>query len=591
MNIKTYTFDANGITEQSKEPKGVNWPVVYMLYNSNTLYIGETTSADARMKQHFSNPNKQKAHLTNMKIIYDDTFNKSVILDYEQKMIKYCKADKKFAKVLNANNGQLNAHDYYQKAAYTSYFHTIWNGLQKEGMVSHKLDILENANIFKYSPYTSLTPEQEKVEIDILNDIYDVLNNNKKGISLVNGCAGTGKTVLAISIIYSLVNAINIDLSELNVEQKEDPLNQARLKIKWFSEHVRPIKVGFVFPMTGIRSVIEKVFKECGDGLTANMIISPYKLKDNDYDVLFVDESHRLSRRKNLGTLFGQFDNVCNSFGLDPNKASQLDWVLKQSKYTILFYDKDQSIKSTDITYIDYQNTLKPYQSVIKEYTLYTQMRCAGGNAFIDYLKDIVNCICTGFKPITNYDFKIFRDVDVMINKIRELDYSNFNNGNDNNLCKVVAGYSWDWSTKPDKSNIPNDMNKYNEIVSSGKYDIDIKGNHYIWNLTTENWISRHDSHYTIGCIHTTQGFDLRYVGVIFGEEIDYNPVTHKIEIDLDKFKDRNVKAGCDEKTVKEYIINTYTTIMARGINGCYVYACNKNLQDYLENYIQRGNE
>ena len=76
----------------------------------------------------------------------------------------------------------------------------------------------------------------------------------------------------------------------------------------------------------------------------------------------------------------------------------------------------------------------------------------------------------------------------------------------------------------------------------------------------TDGWIGRLDSHYTIGCIHTTQGFDMNVVGVIFGKEIDYDPVNNKIIVDLTKFFDRNVKSGCDEATVKRYIINTYAT-------------------------------
>ena len=591
MEIRTFSFDLAGKAEQERLERGVNWPVVYFLYNANTLYIGESTSAAQRMGDHLNDPRKRRAHLTNMKVIFDDEFNKSVILDYEQKLIKYCKADDRFTTVLNANDGQSDAHDYYQRPYYAQHFHYIWQELINQGMANKELDVIENENIFKYSPYTALTPEQMEVQVRILNDIVDVLDNNRHGVSLVNGCAGTGKTVLAISIINSLVNAINIDESTLSQEDKEKSINKARLRVKWYVQHVRPIRIGFVFPMSGIRSVISDVFREAGNGLRRNMVITPYKVTNQEYDILFVDESHRLARRKNLGqpSLYNLFDRNCEMFGLDPQTSNQLDWILRSSKYSVLFYDKDQSIKSTDITYNDYQNSLEPYRSELKELELKTQMRCAGGNAYIDYVKDIMNCRNPDFKDAVNYDFKIYRNVDNMVQKIRELDYAFIEADNDNNLCKVVAGYSWDWATKPAENNVPDDLNTYNEIVESGAYDIEMQGYHYIWNLTTEKWIPRHDSHYTIGCIHTTQGFDLNYVGVIFGKEIDYNPETNEIEIDLTKFKDTKVKSGCDEATVKEYIINTYTTILARGVRGCYVCAYNHNMQEYLERFIRRG--
>lgn len=580
MEIKTYSFDLTGYQEQKKHPYGNDWPVVYLIYNSDTLYVGETTSAANRMNQHLNNKNKQKANLKYIKVIYDDTFNKSVILDYEQKLIKCCKADKTFAKVLNANDGQSDSHNYYQRPNYSSHFYTIWNELQQQGIVKKSLDVIANDNIFKYSPYTSLTPEQGEIQINVLNDIYDKLINNKKGVSLVDGCAGTGKTILGISLINNLVNAINIDETELTTEQKNEPLNAARLRIKHFAEHVRPIRVGLVFPMTGIRSVIEKVFQECGNSLNKKLVMNPYQIKNNNYDVIIVDESHRLSRRKNL-TNYNDFDKTCKYYGLDCQKANQLDCVLKGSKYTVLFYDKDQSIKSADIPYNEFQQSLKTFGGDVSNFKLESQMRCAGGSAYIDYVKQIMNCSNPHFTSIANYDFKIFDDVDSLIQSIRSLD------GNFNNLCKTVAGFAWEWKTKPKSLSVPDNLDRYNELVHKGEYDIDIKGNHYIWNLTTSNWISRKDSRYTIGCIHTTQGFDLNYVGVIFGEEIDYNPITNKIEVDLHKFKDTKVKADCDPQVVKDYIINTYTTILARGIKGCYVYACNKNLQEYLKQFIQ----
>lgn len=99
------------------------------------------------------------------------------------------------------------------------------------------------------------------------------------------------------------------------------------------------------------------------------------------------------------------------------------------------------------------------------------------------------------------------------------------------------------------------------------------------------------ESHYTIGCIHTSQGYDMNYVGVIFGKEIDYDFKTKSIVIDLKKYKDKKVKAGTEESVLKELIVNTYTTILARGIKGCYVYAYNPNLRKYLKQYIPSANE
>jgi DUF2075 family protein len=94
-----------------------------------------------------------------------------------------------------------------------------------------------------------------------------------------------------------------------------------------------------------------------------------------------------------------------------------------------------------------------------------------------------------------------------------------------------------------------------------------------------------------VGCIHTTQGYDLNYVGIIFGSEIDYNPITEKIFIKKENYKDKNGKNGIEDiDTLHQYIINIYKTLMYRGIKGTFVYTCNENLGLYFKNFILNKN-
>lgn len=578
MEIKSLSFDVNGLNELSSISKGKNWPVIYLIHNENELYIGETTSASTRMKQHLNNPKKQ--HLKKINFVFDDTYNKSVILDFEQKLIKCCEADSKFEKILNMNKGQSAAHDYYDRNSYSNVFNSLWSKLIAENLATNSLDIIQNTNIYKYSPYTALTEEQDEISSDIINDIVDKLEECTKGVSVVDGCAGTGKTILAINIIHAIVNAVNLDESDIAFEKLGSKKIKALSRLKKFIMMNDQLKIGFVFPMQGIRSTIEDVFRSCSDGLTGDMVLRPSQVLDEKFDILFVDESHRLSKRKNIVN-YDSFDKMCAKLNLNKYTSNQLDWVLLSSKYTVLFYDKDQSIKGSDISFDEYNATLNKYVHDINYYRLSTQMRCAGGDTYISYIKSILNCSQSNFKQIMNYDFKIFDDVDKMINKIRKFDEQL-------SLCKTVAGFSWKWVTKQ-KGKIKDDMETFNKLVSAGLYDITIGEYKYLWNLVDSGWISREDSRYTIGCIHTTQGYDLNYVGVIFGEEIDYNPETNQIEINLDKFYDSNVKKSNTIEVVKNYILNTYATIMSRGIKGCYVYVCNENLREYLKKFIKKG--
>ena len=138
-------------------------------------------------------------------------------------------------------------------------------------------------------------------------------------------------------------------------------------------------------------------------------------------------------------------------------------------------------------------------------------------------------------------------------------------------LCRLIAGYSWPWLSQKDTNAI----------------DIAIDGVELQWNKTDKDWINSEDSFNQVGCIHTTQGYDLNYTGVIFGEEISFNKATQQIEIDKSKYFDKNGKRGLEGlKELKEYIINIYKTIMFRGIKGVYIYACDKNLREYFKEHI-----
>lgn len=102
--------------------------------------------------------------------------------------------------------------------------------------------------------------------------------------------------------------------------------------------------------------------------------------------------------------------------------------------------------------------------------------------------------------------------------------------------------------------------------------------------MNNQKFILSNNSVNEIGCVHTLQGYDLNYCGVIFGKEIDYDG--KQIIINRNNFYDSKVKDGSDNKTLKQYIINTYRVIMSRGIRGCYVYVCNEGLRNYLKQFI-----
>ena len=169
------------------------WPIVYILSDGKIreAYVGETTDTYARMDTHLKTDTKNK--LTTVHLISSEKFNKSATLDIESNLIKYISGDGQY-RLLNGNLGLAN-HNYYQKKeVYWNIFVSIWDKLRAEGITRHSIDYINNSDLFKYSPYKSLSNDQRKSLLVILKGLLD----ESYRTLFMDGGAGTGKTILAI---------------------------------------------------------------------------------------------------------------------------------------------------------------------------------------------------------------------------------------------------------------------------------------------------------------------------------------------------------------------------------------------------------
>lgn len=533
------------------------WPLVYILSDGDTktAYVGETTDAYSRMGTHLKH--KTKSKLTSVHLITSEKFNKSATLDIESNLIKYMSGDNKFT-LLNGNLGLAN-HNYYQKKeVYWDIFNTIWNQLRAEGISKHSIEHIDNSDLFKYSPYKSLTKEQSQGLFQILQSLAAGKYDN----IIVEGGAGTGKTILAIFLFKMLSSQLeDFSFKEFGAEENIylDLVNQIKKVLP------NP-KMALVVPMSSFRTTLKKVFKNI-KGLSASMVIGPSQVSKEKYDLLVVDESHRLRRRVNLGAYFGAFDKACLALNLDKHNASELDWVTMQSKHTVLFYDEGQSIKPSDVKKEQF-DLIKRYKktSILK---LKSQFRVKGGNAYVEYidslLHDKLKVDSSKFNS-EEYAFTMFDSLEKMIEQIKLRD-------KESGLSRLIAGYSWEWKSNKDKDT----------------FDIKIGNVQLKWNSTSNDWINSDGAINEVGCIHTTQGYDLNYSGIIFGNEISFNPETKEIIVNEENYFDKNGKQSIkDPKELKAFILNIYKTIMLRGIKGTYIYVCDPLLKAHFESFVPK---
>ncbi|MEK7644978.1 MAG: DNA/RNA helicase domain-containing protein [Patescibacteria group bacterium] len=514
--IVKFPFSSSGVEKIRNYKYGSDWPVVYLIENGKELYVGETIRAYARTKQHLENGARKQ--LKTIHVISDDEFNKSATLDTESSLIEYLVADGKY--ILQNGNGGLQNHDYFDRERYRGKFELLWKKLQELKIARNDLLQIRNSDLFKYSPYKTLTDDQYLIASKLL----EYFRGDKRQSYIIHGGPGTGKTILATYLVKQLVQ-----------EGRKD--------------------IALVIAMVSLRKTLKKVFRSI-PGLSPNMVIGPNEVANQKYDILIVDETHRLHQRRNIPN-YGTFDTTNKSFGLG-NEGTELDWILKSASHVVLFYDERQSVRPSDIS------MRKVLESNPISFELKTQMRVRGGREYLDFIDHLMESKVSTRADFSEYDFKVYSDLGQMVIDIKKQEKIH-------TLSRLVAGYAWKWVSR-------NDV-KVPDIVIG-----DIK---LFWNSKIHDWVNSPNAINEVGCIHTIQGYDLNYAGVIIGPEMSYDPISKKIVVDKTKYLDSNGHRGVDDpEELKRYVINIYKTLLTRGILGTYVYITDDNLRDYFKEHV-----
>jgi DUF2075 family protein len=564
-----FPFSKESVDEWSHgTPKSTNWPIVYTINNESEIYVGETTNAASRMRQHIHG--KQKLNLKSVTVVFDDRFNKSVCLDLESHLIRYFAADDKF-KVLNGNSGITEA-DYFQRSEYRSAFTEIFDELLKQGMLTRSIPELVNSDFFKYSPFKALTNDQAVAIEQILETLFEGIENKEKQPLVVQGNPGTGKTIVAVYLIKLLV-----DIQSLGPDAG---LDEDSIFSDFFQEGFPAMlagkTIGFVVPQQSLRKTLQKVFKKT-PGLNKDMVLSPFDLGKSGkvYDLLVVDEAHRLRQRSNqeAASQNKSFHDInVNLFGKDDKATTQLDWVRKLSKHQVLLVDIDQTVRPGDLPR---ELTLRLVQEAAARgrfQKLVSQMRIPNGSDYVDYVTQVLSK--SGSAASTSfggYDVKFFDSFAEMDSAIKMLD-------DKHGLSRVIAGYGWPWLSQGGKAT----------------HDFTIEGIPLIWNRTATDWINSPTSHEEVGSIHTVQGYDLNYAGVIIGPELDFDSQSQELRVVKENYHDKKGKQNNPGSKLTDddllgFICNVYRVLMTRGILGTYIYVVNPALREHLKQFFPKA--
>ncbi len=380
--------------------------------------------------------------------------------------------------------------------------------------------------------------DDQKVAFETVLYLAKKSDENQKHVLIVNGGPGTGKSVIAINLLVELT--------------------KRKMVTQYVTKNAAPRAV-YENKLTGSfkKSHISNLFKSSG------VYTSCY---ENIFDVLVVDEAHRLNEKS------GFFQN---------QGENQIKEIIRASKLSVFFIDEKQQVTFKDIG--DREEIISWADRLgvnVQEMALYSQFRCNGSDGYLDWVDHALQIEDTpaGSLARFNYDFQVFDSP----NDLRDVVYQK---NKYNNKARLVAGYCWDWVTK----NNP----------GFGVYDIKIDEHDFAmkWNLANDGnlWILKPESVSEAGCIHTCQGLELDYIGVIIGPDLicrDGKLITvaekrAKTDASLKGYKKLlRENPALAKKRAERIIKNTYRTLMTRGQKGCYIFCTDPETNDYFKSLL-----
>jgi len=393
------------------------------------------------------------------------------------------------------------------------------------------------------SLYSMLKGKEEFVLIDDQKIVYeDALSLAKKSsktnknVLIVEGGPGTGKSVVAINLLVAIT--------------------RLGLNTRYVTKNAAPRGV-FEAKLTGkmTKTEISNLFTGSGSYVDA---------AENYFDALIVDEAHRLNEKSGLFKNLGE---------------NQIKEIIQASKSSIFFIDENQKVTWSDIgEKEEIEKWAKKLGAKVSSAKLESQFRCNGSDGYLSWLdnslqiNETANTSLEGIK----YDFQVLDSP----NAVRDMI---FEKNKANNKARLVAGYCWDWVSKKNK-----DLKDIN--IPEHKFEM-------AWNLASDGnvWIISPNSVNEAGCIHTCQGLEVDYIGVIVGQDLiarNGKIVTvpnkrAKTDASLNGYGKALIENPAAAKKKADLIIkNTYRTLMTRGMKGCYVYFVDKETEKFFRERI-----
>jgi hypothetical protein len=287
--------------------------------------------------------------------------------------------------------------------------------------------------------------------------------------------------------------------------------------------------------------------------------------KDARNEILVVDEAHRLK------------DKAYQYKG-----KSMVEDMVRGSRISVFFIDESQKVTWQD------SGSVAAIRAAAEKFgatfhapmALTAQFRCNGSTGYLNWLDDVLQ-----IREMSNfenwgdgqYEFKVFDRAEDLYEALKAK--------NEDNKARLIAGYSWEW---------PSQGRERGTAVKHVRAD----GLALPWNYTGESWAAAKDGIGQAGCVHTSQGLEFDWMGVLIGDDLVWRDGAvqgepgkrAKTDKSLSGWKGEFKAAEGDPAAQKAImakvdgiIKSTYRVLLSRGRKGCYVWCKDEGLREYFK--------
>ena len=476
-------------------------------------------------------------------------------------------------------------------------------------------------------------------QLDAYNSILGAIKNtdktNRKTVIIVKGGPGTGKSVIAFRLVSGLAKTLNFK-NVLYSTRSTSLLNGYKtiLRNVSYADNVNCNAVDLI-----VKNARIKPKKYGENGIDALVVDEAHRIENSSNDMNDKSRDQLTTHLTQIMTML--FTARVSIFFIDDKQSVKGKEIGSSERIKEAAENYYERIKQENKKYKEsgrhiygdsFEYTCPQITDVeIMEFELKDQFRCNGSNNYLDW---ITNILYGGGEKVTldksKYEFDILDTPEELNAKIRSLDdYAKFADSWKieqgpkfsykalhkevkskvfENSARLVANWCWHWTSKEDQKKGLPVLQKNGDLIYDVTFDYDKNGVRHTFSMPWEtqkkgpkakndftykyakdadHWLISNEGINQIGCIHSAQGWETDYVGVIISSEVKYDKEKDCLVFDE---KCKNYDPGVRQVQPEFTTItrNIYRVLMTRGKKGCFVYACDPQVRDYFKRMMNQ---